>query len=41
MNSWDWKKWGDLEGKQKTTIYWFAGGLIIGLLGGISIGSAS
>jgi hypothetical protein len=41
MNSWDWQKWGDLEAQQKTTIYWFAGGLIIGLLGGISIGSAS
>ena len=41
MNSWDWGKWGDLTSQQKSTIYWTAGGLIIGLLGGISIASSS
>ncbi len=41
MNSWDWQKWGDLSSQQKSTIYWTAGGMIVGLLGGISMGSAT
>ncbi len=41
MNSWDWKKWEDLSSQQKSTIYWTAGGMIVGLLGGISMGSAT
>ena len=41
MNSWDWKKWEELTSQQKSTIYWTFGGMIVGLLGGISMGSSS
>ena len=40
MNSWDFEKWGELTSQQKSTVYWTAGGIIIGLLGGISMGSS-
>ena len=37
----DWQKWEDVTSEQKSRMYWTAGGMIVGLLGGIAMGNAT
>ena len=37
----DWEKWSDLTSQEKTRMYCCVGGLSVGLLGGLAMGSAT
>ena len=37
----DWEKWSDLTPQEKNRMYWCFGGMIVGLLGGLAMGSAT